>query len=112
MTDSNVNLVNEHEDGVEVQEISAKEIDEFNAGILEEMFETLLRQMVNRHKPQPTASYALQQKHLECSDSFRKVNMITLCCFKGLNRAVGGRPELFSFVVSVFEDWQVWSLLN
>ncbi|XP_006457049.1 hypothetical protein AGABI2DRAFT_195937 [Agaricus bisporus var. bisporus H97] len=48
----------------------------------------LLKQIVMCHSPRPAAAHTLQQKRLECLDSIRRVNMISLC-----DRKLFGKPE-------------------
>jgi hypothetical protein len=107
---SSISSVYEHDNGT--QQIPREDIDKFNQGIFEDMAGSLIFQMVERHKPRREVSPALRQKRLECLNSLRKVNMISLCKSKYLAGNESPLPHdtrhsLFSFVTVTFDAWQV-----
>jgi hypothetical protein len=107
-----VNPVYEHDNGT--QQIAQEDIDAFNKGIFEDVVKSLMFQMIERHLPYPEVSPALQQKHLECLNSLRNVNMISLCNSKYLTDkepppTPGARPRLFLIVKRIFDAWLVVS---
>ncbi|KAF7760909.1 hypothetical protein Agabi119p4_10318 [Agaricus bisporus var. burnettii] len=85
-SNSNTSLFNEYHAGAE--NYSSKRIEEFNASLIKEMADYLLKQIVMCHSSRPAAAHTLQQKRLECLDSIRRVNMISLC-----DRKLFGKPE-------------------
>jgi hypothetical protein len=81
---------------------------EFITGLLSDMGRTLLTQIVERHKPHREVSSESQQKHIECLNSLRKINMIHLCdSEQGLFIQHDAPLVLCIFVHEALEAWKV-----
>jgi hypothetical protein len=97
----------------EMQELPTSEIDKFITGILEDIGKTLLTEIVKRNKPHQGISSQLQQKHIECFNALRKINLISLCDINnGLWTPSSGPAIIFSFVKEAFNAWKVVSHLG
>jgi hypothetical protein len=107
---SSVSSVYEHDN--DTQQIAQEDIDKFNEGIFEDMAGSLIFQMVETHKPHLDESTTLRQKRLECLNSLRKINMISLCnsvylAGDGSYFPLNTRLSLISFVRATFDAWKV-----
>jgi hypothetical protein len=81
---------------------------EFITGLLSDMSRTLLTQIIERHKPHQEFSSGSQQKHIECLNSLRKINMIHLCDSEQGPFIQREAPlVLCAFVHDALEAWKV-----
>jgi hypothetical protein len=91
-----------------MQELPTSEIEVFTKSILEEMGETLLTEIVKRHKHHKGVSSQLQQKHIECFNALLNINLISLCNFNnGFWTPPYGSTVIYIFVKRLFEAWKV-----
>jgi hypothetical protein len=99
--------------GTGMRGLPTSEIEGFTTGILVDMGDTLLTEIVKRHKPHQGVSSQLQQKHIDCFNALLNINLISLCDFNnGFLTDVSGPGTIFRFVDEAFNAWKVVSHLK